>query len=143
MAGTSKSYWRKKSPGTPTVKQAINSQGKLESYNEWDLYLYNPSNDTAVMNVSGMVTSNPGVDTEYIGQNPGVQYQATTTVIAINSYGEEESYQIWNRTPERINQTTITTTGINSYGEEESYEIWNGTSGFQINHPNPSISDKF
>ena len=70
MAGTSKSYWRKKSPGTPIVKQAINSQGKLESYNEWDLYLYNPSNDTAVMNDEGMVTSNPGVDVEYIEQGP-------------------------------------------------------------------------
>ena len=70
MSGTSKSYWRKKSPGTPTVKQAINSQGKLEPYNEWDLQLYNLSNDTAVMDVSGMVTSNPGVDVEYIEQGP-------------------------------------------------------------------------
>ena len=111
MAGTNKSYRRKDNPGTPVVKQAINSQGKLESYNEWDLYLYNPSNNTAVMNVSGVVTSNPGVDSEYIEHGP-----------------------------ERINQTTTTATGINSYGEVESYEIWNGTAGKQTHIINTPVA---
>ena len=120
MAGTNKSYWRKKNPGTPTVKTGINSQGEAETYNVWELYQYNPS------------TNPPVIET------------------AINSQGEAETYNVWDmdaqnyeQGPNRNDTSTTTQQRINSYGEMESYQIRTGTAGFQVNHPNPSISDKF
>ena len=90
MAGTNKSYWRKKNPGSPTVKTAINSQGKAETYNAWDM--------------------------------------------------DAQNYE---QGPNRNNTSTTTQQRKNSYGKMESYQIRTGTAGFQVNHPNPSISDKF
>jgi hypothetical protein len=133
MAGTDKSYWRHKNPPNPTVKTAINSQGKSETYNEHTQFQYNhvPGTHvtgvsstvvptlcgTRVLELSGMCLSNSGMDLEYYQHE---QYRTgSTTVSSANTYLTDS--------PE------LSSADFTVYLD--------GTPGFQVNHPYQS--DKF
>jgi hypothetical protein len=70
MAGPSKTYWRKETQPDPVERTNINSFGELETYKEWDVYLYNHDVGQHVMDADGVCITNPGMDAEYFEQGP-------------------------------------------------------------------------
>jgi len=122
MAGGNRSYWRK--PGnagdintaTFTTKTAIGPSGKPTEYRVYELYQFNPGEQPPVIDdTTGRCISRPGSDSEYYEQGPD-----------------------GNR-----NQTSVVKTQPGLDGKPQEYLQYNGSAGFQVNHPNPSVSDKF
>ena len=97
MAGTDKSYTRKANP-TITTKTRVDSTGKLVAYREVDLYEYNHTPGSHVMNEQGICTGNADMDTEYYQpeqyreQNSSGEYIHYVEKTAINSFGQPETY---------------------------------------------------
>ena len=122
MAGGNRSYWRKKGPAgdintaSYTTETAIGPDGKLTTYKVYELYQYNPGESQPVLDsTTGRCISRPGSDPEYYEQGPD---------------GDR-------------NRTSVVKTQPGLDGKPENYLEYTGSAGFQINHPNSGVSDKF
>ena len=122
MAGGNRSYWRKKGTSGDiktapyTTLSARGPGGEMQAYKVYELYQYNPGESQPVMDSDGRCVSRPGSDAEYYEQGPDGDNTRTLNA---------------------------TITGIGSDGKPETYSEFTGSAGFQVNHPNDSVSDKF
>lgn len=136
MAGTSKAYWRKKGTPTKTVVTHTFGDGSQITYNQYDLYTYNPGNYPVVDQTTGVCTSRPGSDSEYFGQERAGHPAGGGPGRTNESYTDEtQDYESFSG--DAPGDSTTGTTKTIKYKQYTG-----GHAGHQVDHPNTAISDK-